>query len=360
MTRQQALSLVELISEQRKLNSAPIPANDFEHPFIFGWSASAPRGNCDSFALSSDPLPAEIGEEWGDAWSAGQGTTLCSHRCRMKRAVSITGTRVAKHELLTIRAALISDAELRWGNHAPVRESSGQYSVHLYSEVGTNCTVNFRPDSTNACLAPVITRDHLCRLLAGQRLPKPIERFLEGRHQDFFMPPRPSPVIRRVLRQIQSHPYQGPMADLYLQGKVYEILAETLTDLADGEDDGGRVAPDDRRRVTMARDLLLAAPFDPPSLETLAKTVGLSQRRLGEAFREVYGQTVWAWLAEERLTQAGALVRDGALPIKRIAFLLGYAHVSNFTIAFTRRFGMAPASYRKATASVYAVERISP
>ncbi len=278
----------------------------------------------------------------------------------MKRPISITGTKVVEQGLLVIRAALSSNAELRCVGREPVQEVSGQYSVHLFSEVGSNCTVSYRPNSNNVCLTPMITQDHLSRMLAGQRVPKPIERFLEGRHQDFFMMPRPSRVINRVLRQIQANPYLGPMADLYLQSKIYEMLAEALTDLAGCQDDGGRMVADDRRRVQMAQELLLADPFDPPSLETLANAVGLSQRRLVEAFREVYGRTVWAWLAEERLNQAGALLRDGALPIKRIAFLSGYAHVSNFTIAFARRFGMAPASYRKATASVYGVRRISP
>ena len=84
-----------------------------------------------------------------------------------------------------------------------------------------------------------------------------------------------------------------------------------------------------------------------PSLERLARTVGLTQRRLSELFRLATGKTVVEWVVERKIEHAASLLRDGEMPIKEIAFRLGYAHVGTFTTQFTRRFGTPPAGYRR-------------
>jgi AraC-like DNA-binding protein len=53
------------------------------------------------------------------------------------------------------------------------------------------------------------------------------------------------------------------------------------------------------------------------------------------------------------------MLQEGSLPIKEITFRLGYAHVSNFTTAFTKRYGAPPADYRQLVCGAYALGGIS-
>jgi AraC-like DNA-binding protein len=48
------------------------------------------------------------------------------------------------------------------------------------------------------------------------------------------------------------------------------------------------------------------------------------------------------WLADWRLTRGHDLVMEGAASMAEIAASLGYAHLSTFTAAFTKRFGVPP------------------
>ena len=96
-----------------------------------------------------------------------------------------------------------------------------------------------------------------------------------------------------------------------------------------------------------AREILIADLANPLGIGELAFRVGISPRKLNEAFRKACGMTVFAWLAEWRLSHAAELLREGRRPIKEIAASFGYRHVNNFTNAFTRKFGISPARYRK-------------
>ena len=195
-------------------------------------------------------------------------------------------------------------------------------------------------------LSPIITEDRLRSILVGQKPPPPVERFLEGRGEDFTTSPGMSQAMNGIVNQIRHHPYTGAMEAVYLQGKVYEMLTVALSDLSDTPEGIKRVVGLDQRRAMMARDLIMADLTNPPSVETLASQVGLSQRRLVEAFRDTFGCTVFELIVRQRLDRARNDLLNSDRPIKEISFRLGYAHLSTFTNAFTRRFGISPASYR--------------
>ena len=299
------------------------------------------------------PLPADIGEESMSAWTLGDGAGLFDHGFRLKQDLSITGTKVVSTGILFIRSGLTSTSLCRRDGLGTVTEAPGQYSLHLSCRPGDTCTITYAAGEPAAGLAPIITEDRLRSILAGQKVPKPIERFLDGRGEDFATLPRSSATMRRIAQEARNNPYQGGMADLFLQGKVFEMLAEALTDLGGEEQGAPRLLSPLHRRAMMARDVLMAEPLNPPTLEDLAQMVGLSQRRLVQAFRQTHGMTVGEWLVDWRMKHAAELLREGALPVKEIAFRLGYSHVNNFIAAFTRKFGMPPARYRRSAVSVH-------
>ncbi len=187
-----------------------------------------------------------------------------------------------------------------------------------------------------------VTAERLRRMLDGQLAPAPIQELLDGRFTPSAGEARMTAVMQRILQQIHANPYQGAMAGLYVEGKIYEILAEALTGIAGQIEAGGQTGSRERRAALAARDRLLADLADPPSIEALARDCGLSQRRLNALFLDLFGATPFQCLTRWRLEQARSLLADGALSVKQIAHLTGYAHVSSFTHAFTRRFGAPP------------------
>jgi AraC-like DNA-binding protein len=92
----------------------------------------------------------------------------------------------------------------------------------------------------------------------------------------------------------------------------------------------------------MMRDLR-----SPPFIADVAKTVGISQRKLIEIFREVFGATPLQCFVQWRLEQARLLLQSGNLSVKQVSYMVGYNYESNFSLAFTRYFGLPPSSLNR-------------
>lgn len=197
--------------------------------------------------------------------------------------------------------------------------------------------------TTNEVVTLKLTANWLEAVLEGQHAPQIVQDFLAGNFDPAAGDSAISATLSRILMQIEANPYQGAMARLYVEGKIHEMLAETFTLAADRDlTPAWQDLRRGRRAAFAARDMLLDDPFNPPTLEGLARGVGVSQRRLTDLFRKEFGATPLQCLARWRLDKAHILLMQGELSVKQVAHLAGYAHVSSFTHAFTRRFGNPP------------------
>jgi AraC-like DNA-binding protein len=82
------------------------------------------------------------------------------------------------------------------------------------------------------------------------------------------------------------------------------------------------------------------------SVRELARQVRLTPAHVQRVFKRETGAHVGAVLAERRLQLAAQLLRDSDLPVKEIAYAVGYEHPSSFVRAFQRRFEQSPRRYR--------------
>ena len=104
----------------------------------------------------------------------------------------------------------------------------------------------------------------------------------------------------------------------------------------------------ERIRLGQARDALLADLREPPSLTALAGVARMSERRLNFGFRTLFGSTAFELLRDARLDLARTLLAEVPdVPLKQVAFRIGYADASNFVKAYRRRFGVTPGLDRR-------------
>jgi len=100
------------------------------------------------------------------------------------------------------------------------------------------------------------------------------------------------------------------------------------------------------RRIIRVRSVLEEQYRDPPSIDQLAETVGLSASRLAHLFRREIGKSIQGYVIERRLLMAAMLIVQSHEQISQIAYSVGFGDVSNFNHSFKRRFGMSPRQYR--------------
>jgi AraC-like DNA-binding protein len=98
-------------------------------------------------------------------------------------------------------------------------------------------------------------------------------------------------------------------------------------------------------RLQRVADALLADPADARGLECFADIAGASSRTLARLFRRETGMSFQAWRRQLRLTEALALLAQGATPA-RAAAAVGYGSGPAFGAAFRAAFGTTPGRSR--------------
>jgi AraC-like DNA-binding protein len=104
----------------------------------------------------------------------------------------------------------------------------------------------------------------------------------------------------------------------------------------------GGGTPATPRSVRRVIDLVQGHPQDPHTLGDLARTAGVSARRLQEAFREHVGSTPMEYLRAVRLDRVHDELRAGTSSVTEAAHRWGFSHPSRFAAAYRARFGVLP------------------
>lgn len=186
----------------------------------------------------------------------------------------------------------------------------------------------------------------------GQTLPNQLAALAQGRQpKPFYNGMALTPDMQEVLACLQRCPVAGPARILYMECKTTELLILMLARLAENESDRtSRRVPlslADRESIHAARDILLQRMEDPPSLDQLARAVGVNEFKLKRGFRQLFGDTPYGVLRDARLCRARDYLASGAMNVCEACVAVGYSNPGNFIGLFKRRFGATPGDMRQ-------------
>jgi AraC-like DNA-binding protein len=103
------------------------------------------------------------------------------------------------------------------------------------------------------------------------------------------------------------------------------------------------LSPQDISRVMHIESVLTKDMFQPaPSIQELAKMAAISESKLKKDFKTMYGYPIYEYYQKARMQAAQDKLLTGNYSVKEVAMELGYANLSNFTIAFKKEFGILP------------------
>lgn len=175
-----------------------------------------------------------------------------------------------------------------------------------------------------------------------------IRRYLQGFDSFYWQHTATTAETTTTLNQILNCPYQGATQQLYLEGKVLELVAVQLNQLKLIQAGSSRkyLKSDDIDRIYQAREILIQNSQHPPSLLALAHQVGLNDYKLKQGFRQVFGTTAFGCLHQYRMEQARQLLETQKIPVEIAAHTVGYASLSSFHRAYKKHFGINPGTYR--------------
>ena len=154
-------------------------------------------------------------------------------------------------------------------------------------------------------------------------------------------------IVESLVHQIFHCCLSTPASTLYIEAKVLELLAWELEQWCGEQLNFVGLPPADIRRLQQARGIILERYQDPPSLISLARTVGLNVNKLKTGFRKMYNDTVYGVLKTYRMETARMLLQRGEANVSEVAFAVGYSNISHFSAAFRKTYGVLPGKYLK-------------
>ncbi len=158
-----------------------------------------------------------------------------------------------------------------------------------------------------------------------------------------------STTIRMVLNQIENHNLNPHFENLYVLGKVYELFTLHFSESESNQKENCPFLDNekDAKKLKDAREILLENLNNPPVLKELSEQSGLSEYKLKEGFKQVYGTTVYGFVLDKKLELAREKLQTGELQVKDISYEIGYENPSHFISAFKKKYGITPKQFAK-------------
>ncbi|MEM6274877.1 MAG: AraC family transcriptional regulator [Myxococcota bacterium] len=138
------------------------------------------------------------------------------------------------------------------------------------------------------------------------------------------------------------------VGQLAAESLALQLIARLFfVDTTNTTDPNNGLTSDDRAKLLRVHDMIVAEPASDCRLEDLSRAAGMSVSSFKAKFPLLFGQTPMAFFRELRLDRARIALAARELSVTEAATLAGYTHVSTFSTAFRRRFGIAPRDLQK-------------
>ena len=184
---------------------------------------------------------------------------------------------------------------------------------------------------------------------------KVLDRFLDDIDHDRTsqLSARTMPVgvdIQRIINQILVAPFTGLSKRLYLESKIAELFAIQLqmAESANVIEKRKNFALNayDREQIQEVASHIKMNLANPSSIVDLSRSFGVNEHKLKNGFKEIFGTTIFDYLQQVRMQEAKKYLLDSDKPIKSIAEISGYQHVSAFSVAFKKFYDFTPGEVR--------------
>jgi AraC-like DNA-binding protein len=151
---------------------------------------------------------------------------------------------------------------------------------------------------------------------------------------------------RELMEDIFEIKDDHPMQKVVLQNRVMVLMEKFFRSLYNRMGDKNIV--DTLNDITLKRMMQvesiltsnLAVP--PPTIPNFARIAMMSETKLKNIFKVVYGLNIYEYYQKNRMLRARQLLRSKKYSVKEIGVALGFKNLSNFTIAYKKEFNVLP------------------
>ena len=169
----------------------------------------------------------------------------------------------------------------------------------------------------------------------------------EFREKKYYGQEMVSPSIAVVLSQLMQYNLNPFMKELYVKGKVYELISLYFNRAPEADLEQCPFLADEEnvRKIKMAKEIIIARMAEPPTLNQLSEEIGLSLKKLKEGFKQIYGDSVFGFLFDYKMEFARKMLETGRHNVNEVGLKVGYSTASHFIASFKKKYGTTPKKY---------------
>ena len=122
---------------------------------------------------------------------------------------------------------------------------------------------------------------------------------------------------------------------------------EANTHPADPKSKKPQLSATDIKKIRKIHDHILDNSDRPlMPLRELAHSFGTNEYKLKQGFKQLYNQTVFGFVINERLRKASVLIQHTQISIKEVAHISGFKSAPHFSRVFKEKYGYTPRELR--------------
>lgn len=277
--------------------------------------------------------------------SDGLYLMICDRVCHTEQRFNFVGEGVLKlHFRFSGRSTILVE------NDAPVQIDGAFCGVMLHPKGLDKGEVDHAGVAER--WATVYCRSEFLRDSVGveiDEMPTPLQQFVSGRSYGLYNRALPlTPMMSHSLTALLDSPIRGALRNIQAEGQCLNLVSQVLDVLrCNGSDARSqRLSARDAESIRHAREILEREYAAPPTLQVLARRIGINQNKLNQGFKALFGITAGDFVTETRMRHAHRLLQTGDMMVAQVAYAVGYEFPGNFTTAFKRYFGVPPRATR--------------
>lgn len=224
-------------------------------------------------------------------------------------------------------------------------EVSEENSLLLYNtQMDLPLNLELSPNSWLVSVVMTIRKFHSLFSKEADYIP-----FLSAENKDkkYYTQEGVSPAVAVILSQMMNYNLHPSIKELYIKGKVYELISLYFNkgSDADVEQCPFLVDEDNVRRIRQAKEIMISRMAEPPTLTELSDEIGLSLKKLKEGFKQIYGDSVFSFLFDYKMEYARKMLETRKHNVNEVGLKVGYSTSSHFIAAFKKKYGTTPKKY---------------
>ncbi|WP_373058370.1 helix-turn-helix domain-containing protein [Zunongwangia sp. H14] len=278
---------------------------------------------------------------------------LIRYNCFFKEDFEIRFVKSDVHPVKFIYA-LEGSVDHYFSNELSVHEIGKFENVIVASERNNGHVLQFKGGITSQLNSVEIQRDQFeiktrCEIKSMEKEIRNL--FTDTKAENvFYYQGRYSLKIYDIFREINRFDSEDFLNKMFIEGKVYEIVALQILQYQDDLKDEGRrslLRKYEVMQVEKAVEMIQNQITSYHNVEEISKEVGLNANKLQQGFRELYSQTVNGFVKKTRLNMAEGLLLNTDYSLAEIVDRIGLINKSYFSKIFKEKYGISPSKFRQ-------------